>query len=115
MLRKYKRIFISIFIVIMFVLYYVGTDPDTDLFKNLSYGVSLLMTLQIFIIASVSFWLIEVIPDFFVDEIYGKEKDLVEKASNTSQGAGQALIAKSIRILAYAIITAASIIAFTVQ
>ena len=115
MFRKYKRIFISIFVVSMFILYYIGTDPDSNLFKNLSYGVSLLMTLQIFIIASVSFWLIEVIPDFFVDVIYGKEKDLVKKASETSLGAGNALIAKSIRILAYAIITAASIISFTMQ
>jgi len=115
MFRKYKKIMISIFVIGLFIAYYIGTDPDSKIFANLSYGASLVMTLQIFIIASVAFWLVEVVPDLFVDNIYGVEHKLVEIAKETAQGASNVLIAKSIRILAYSIITAASIIAFTVQ
>ena len=111
---KNKRRIAALLTVVMFVLYYLGTDPDTKIFQNLSFGSGLILTFNIFVISMASIIVIEFIPDFFIDVIYGKEEDLRKQASNTPQGAGLALIAKSTRILAYAIITAAAIAAYNV-
>jgi len=109
---KIKRKLAMVITIVMFVLYYLSTDPDTKVFQNLTFGVGMIMTINIFVIALASIVVIEFLPDFFIDVIYGKEEDLRLKAVETPQGAGSALIAKSIRILAYAIIIAASIVAY---
>jgi len=112
---KLKRRLAMIITIIMFVIYYLITDPDTKIFQNLSYGAGLILTLNIFVISIGSIIVLEFIPDFIVDTIYGKEDILRKKAIETSEGAGKVMIAKSIRILAYAIITAAAIIAYNVN
>ena len=111
---KIKRKLAMIVTIVMFVLYYLGTDPDIKIFQNLTFGSGLVLTFNIFVIAIAGIILIEFVPDFFVDTIYGKEEDLRVKAVGTEQGAGLAMIAKSLRILAYAIILAASIGAYNV-
>ena len=103
---KIKKYVISIIVLLAFVLYFKYTDADNG------YG-ALMVTLQIFIIAAVGFWLVEILPDYFIDSVYGKERLLTEKAIEDSKGAGLALVAKSIRILGYSIIVAGAIIAFT--
>ena len=111
---RLKRIIIATIVLVLFVAYWLGTDPDTKFFQNIPFGVGLVLTLGAFIIAAVGVWFLEIIPDYFLDYIYGKERDLVEVAKQTSEGAGKALIAKSIRILAFAIVLAAAIIAKSV-
>ena len=100
--------------IAIFIFYYIATDPDTELFQNLSYGATLILTLNIFVIAMTSILLIEFAPDYFIDVIYGKESDARKIATKTPEGAGAMLIAKSIRMLAYGIIVAASIISYNV-
>jgi len=104
--KKTKRIVISILVLLAFVLYFKLTDADNG------YG-ALLVTLQIFIVAAVGFWLVEVLPDYFIDSVFGKEHKLTEEAYKDPKGAGLALVAKSIRVLGYSIIVAGAIIAFT--
>ena len=101
--------------VVMFVIYYLATDPDTKFFQNLPFGTGMILTFNIFVIAIAGIIIIEFIPDFFVDVIYGKEENLRFKAAETPNGAGLAMIAKSLRIFAYAVILAASIIAYNVN
>ena len=103
---KFKRLFISFVVLTAFVLYFMFTDADNSL-------GALLITIQIFVVAAVGFWLVEILPDYFIDSVYGKERKLTEKAIESSNGAGMAMIAKSIRILGYSIIVAGAIIAFT--
>ena len=110
-----KRFFIATFTVIFFVLYFISTDPDTKIFQNLPYGSTLILTLGIFVIASVGLWIVEVFYDWFLDPVYGKEKKLVEIAKQDPKASGLTLIAKSIRILAAAIMVAASIIAYNIS
>lgn len=110
-----KRKVTGVIILIMFVLYYFITDPDTKLFQNLGFGVNIILTLNIFVISMATIIMIEFLPDFIVDVIYGKEFILKEKAIETSQGASNVMIAKSIRILAYSFIAAASIIAYNIS
>ena len=57
--------------------------------------------------------MIEFLPDIILDPIFGNEEELVEIAKTSPEGAAKALLAKSIRLLGYAIIAAGSIIAFT--
>ena len=111
---KLKRKLSLVMMVLVFVLYYLATDPDTSFFQNLPFGAPLVLTLNIFIITIISIVVIEFVPDYIIDMIYGPEEQLRYKAVETSQGAGQALIAKSIRILAYSFIMAASIIAYNI-
>jgi len=106
MTNKFKRYFISAIVLVAFFLYFKLSDADNG------YG-ALVVTLQIFIIAAVGFWLVEILPDYFIDAVYGKEHKLTEKALENSTGAGLALVAKSLRVLGYSIIVAGAIIAFT--
>ena len=112
---KVKRKLAMVLTIVMFVVYYLATDPDTKFFQDLSFGTGIVLTFNIFVIAIAGIIVIEFIPDFFVDVIYGKEEVLRFKAAETSQGAGLAMIAKSIRIFAYAVILAASIVAYNVS
>ena len=112
---KLKRRLAMVVMLLMFFAYYLMVDPDVKLFQDLSYGGLLILTLNIFVVAIASIVVIEFIPDYFIDEIYGKEKLLREKASETSDGASRTLIAKSIRILAYSIIIAAAIVSYSMK
>lgn len=110
-----KRRISGVLVIIMFIFYYLSTDPDTKLFQNLSFGSGLILTIQIFVMAMGAILMVEFLPDFFIDHIYGKEYETRKHATVTSQGAGLTLIAKSIRIFAYSIIIAASIISYNIN
>lgn len=106
---------LSVFLVIfIFIAYYIGTDPDTSVLVGIPFGTGIILTLQIFIVSISSILMVEFLPDFFIDVIYGKESLLREKAAQTSHGAGTVMMAKSIRILAYSFIIAASIISYNI-
>jgi hypothetical protein len=110
----WKRRLIALLVITSFVVYYLVTDPDTKLFQNLPFGSGLILTLNIFILTAVAVWVVEVLPDYFLDIVYGRESKLVEIAKQTPQGAGYALIAKSLRILGYCIIIAAAIVSMNI-
>jgi len=101
--------------IVMFVLFYISTDPDAKLLTDLPYGVPLILSLNIFVTAMFGIIVIEFFLDFFIDIIYGNEKDLRVKAYESPQGAGLVMIAKSLRILAFAIIVAAAILTLNVN
>jgi len=111
---KLKRKLAMVMTLVMFILYYLSTDPDTKIFQDLTFGTGMILTFNIFVIAMAGIMVVEFLPDFFVDTIYGKEEELRIKATETPQGAGSAMIAKSLRILAYSLIVAASIVAYNV-
>ena len=113
--NKFKRRLAMLTTVAMFVFYYIVTDPDVRIFQNLTFGTGFILTLNIFILAIAGIIVLEFVPDFIIDIIYGKEEELRYKAIETADGAGKAMIAKSIRILSYAIILAASIISYNVS
>lgn len=98
--------------IVLFILYYITTDPDVDIIKNLSYGIGLILTLNVFFMAMLGIVIIEFFPDFFIDIIYGDEKKLRLKAAEEPDAASKVMIAKSIRMLAYAIVMSAAIIAY---
>lgn len=107
-----KRFLAGLLSVILVIVYFLAIDPDTKIFQDLSYGVTLLMTLEIFVVGYMSIVVIEFLPDVFLDRIFPNELKTFEKAVTTPEGAGYTVMAKSIRILAYAIILAAAIITY---
>ena len=109
---RLKRILSGIVFVSIFVIYFLSVDPDSTVLQNIPFGVDIILAIRIFILAIIGIVLIEFIPDFFVDDIYGKEEDARKIANRTSTGAGMVLIAKSIRLFGYSIIVAGSIIAY---
>lgn len=112
---KIKRRLSAIFVLLLFIAYYISTDPDFKLFQDLTFGVGLILTLNIFVVSMASIIMVEFLPDFFIDVIYGKEEKLRERAVLTSEGASNAMIAKSIRILAYSLIIASAIISYNIS
>lgn len=105
-ISKRKRGLISALAALLFIAYFYIIDPDNSL-------KGIVVTLQILIITYVMIIVIELLPDVILDPVFGDEKILVEAASQTAEGAGIALVAKSLRLLGYAIIAAGAIIAFT--
>ena len=111
---RVKRYLALVTLVGLFIAYWLATDPDTHFFQNLPFGSELIILLGIYLVAIFGIIVIEFIPDYFLDVIYGKETILREEASRSDIGSGLVLIAKSLRILGYSIVLAASIIALNV-
>lgn len=109
---KIKRLITGVLTLILVIGYFIAIDPDTKLMSDLTYGVSLFMTLEVFAIGVLAILIIEFLPDAFLDRVFPKEEETFDKALETSAGASNILIAKSLRILAYAILLSASIITY---
>ena len=105
-LTKYKRQLIYVLSFLLFVFYFYFTDPDNS-------WASLIITLQIIVVSIIGIVLLELLPDIILDPIFGNERELVRKAKRSPEGAAEALTAKSYRLIAYAIIIAANVIAFS--
>jgi len=99
------------FAIILFVLYMWSIDPDNHILQNLPWGSSLLITLQIFVVALLAVTFVEVVLDGIQEKPIRYINELVEKAKETSTGAGLVLLYRGLVVLTYGIIMAASIIA----
>ncbi len=102
-----KKIWLSIIAIVMFVGYFLITDPDMEIVKELPFGTQLVLLMSIFFIGAMVIAFIETYTDIYTDEIAKDERKIANAAMESPNGAGHILIAKSIRILAYAIIMAA--------
>lgn len=102
-----RRIVLSILAIIFFVGYFIITDPDMDLIKELPFGTQLVLLMGMFFIGAIVIAFIETYTDIYTDDIAKDEERIANAALASPNGAGLVLIAKSIRILAYAIIMAA--------
>lgn len=104
-----KKVLVGLLALIMFVGYFLVTDPDTKVLEELPFGVQAVLIISIFVIAALAISFIETFTDIYTDAIAKDENVIASKARETSEGAGYVLIAKSIRILSYAIIMASLI------
>ena len=105
-----KKALLLLASLLMFVGYFLVTDPDTKLIQELPFGAQLVMLMPIFVIGALSIAFIETYTDIYTDDIAKDEGEIAKQARNTAEGAGLVLIAKSIRIFAYAVILAALIV-----
>lgn len=105
-----KRALLLLMALVMFIGYFLATDPDAKLIQELPFGAQLVMLMPIFVIGALAIAFIETYTDIYTDDIAKDEKEIARIARNTSEGAGSILIAKSIRIFAYALIVAALIV-----
>ena len=104
-----KRVVLSILAIVMFIGYFLITDPDMEILKELPFGTQLVLLMSIFFIGAMVIAFIETYTDIYTDDIAKDEKRIASVALESPEGAGYILIAKSVRILAYAIIMAAVI------
>lgn len=102
-----RRIVLSLLAVVMFVGYFLITDPDMEIIKELPFGTQLLLLMSMFFIGAMIIAFIETYTDIYTDDIAKDEKRIANAALESPEGSGYILIAKSIRILAYSIIMAA--------
>lgn len=106
LIKKKKRGLTYITALLLFVAYFLLIDPNNSI-------RGIIITMQILIISFIMIIMIEFLPDIILDPIYGNEKDLVEISKGNPDAASRVLLAKSFRLLGYAIIAAGAIIAFT--
>ncbi len=104
-----RRVVLSILAIVMFIGYFLITDPDMEILKELPFGTQLVLLMSIFFIGAMVIAFIETYTDIYTDDIAKDEKRIASVALESPEGAGYILIAKSVRILAYAIIMAAVI------
>ena len=102
-----RRIVLSLLAVVMFVGYFLITDPDMEIIKELPFGTQLLLLMSMFFMGAMVIAFIETYTDIYTDDIAKDEKRIANAALESPEGSGYILIAKSIRILAYSIIMAA--------
>lgn len=102
-----RKLVLSVLAIVMFVGYFLITDPDMEIIKELPFGTQLVLLMGIFFIGAMIIAFIETYTDIYTDDIAKDEKRIANVALESPHGAGLILIAKSIRILAYAIIMAA--------
>jgi len=114
MSAKKKRLYLLVFIFIAFVVYSLALDPDVKLLENLPFGAGLLLTIQVLLMTSISIAIIETISDLFTDRYFAffdkdNVKDIVEK---DPKALSIYMLAWSVRILAYGIVTAGVVMAY---
>lgn len=102
-----RKFVLSILAIVMFVGYFLLTDPDMEIIKELPFGTQLLLLMSMFFIGAMVIAFIETYTDIYTDDIAKDEKRIANVALESPEGSGYILIAKSIRILAYSIIMAA--------
>ena len=102
-----RKIVLSVLAIVMFVGYFLLTDPDMEIIKELPFGTQLVLLMSMFFIGAMIIAFIETYTDIYTDDIAKDEKRIANVALESPEGAGYILIAKSIRILAYSIIMAA--------
>ena len=112
-MNNLKRLLIGSISLIAFVGYFVLTDPSNKFLSNLGWGIGLILTLQIVAVALIGMFVVEILGDWYVDPVFGKEKELIEKAKEDPKAASIASLSKSLRIVSYSLIIAAAILAFT--
>jgi len=112
-MRK-KRTIILIVALIFFFLYNLAMDPNVKLLENLPIGGGLLLTIQIFLMVIVGLILIEAVTDYFTDKYFKMfdEEDLSKVVKNNPVAVSIYMLAWSIRILAYAVLTGFTIYAY---
>ena len=107
-----RRFILSVLAIVMFVGYFLITDPDMEIIKELPFGTQLVLLMGMFFIGAMVIAFIETYTDIYPDDIAKDEERIANVALESPRGAWLVLIAKSIRILAYAIIMAAIVFSF---
>lgn len=109
-LSKKKRLLTILLSIVVFVGYFIVTDPDVGVLQDLHYGIQLTLILGIFALAMAVIAFLEVHTDIYTDEIVRDQAKTVDTAGQNPTGAGLLLLSKSIALLAYSIVIAAIII-----
>jgi len=94
-----------IFMALLFA-YYLVLDPDLNIISSLPFGLGLITVIHVFVLSAALITMIEVLPRWLVDDGVDEEKEIVKEAMRTSQGSGMIYLGISIRVIAYAVITA---------
>jgi len=112
-MSRHKRWVIGLISVLAFIGYFIVTDPSNKILSDLGWGVGLIITLQIVAVGLIGMFVVEILGDWYIDPVFGKEKELINKAKEDPKAASIASLSKSLRIVSYAVIIAAAILAFT--
>lgn len=108
---KVKRTWFFIISLILTVIYFLATDPDSGFITDLSFGTELVIVIQAFLLTFVGTSVILFLLTMFIDDgkRNGDETYLIENASREPIGSGLIYLGNSLRLIAYAIIFAVSL------
>ncbi len=111
---KKKRTIILITALIVYFVYTLALDPNVKLLENLPVGGGLLLTIQIFLMVAVGLIIIETVTDFYTDKYFKifEEENMDDVIKNNPIALAIYMLAWSLRILAYAVLTGFTIYAY---
>lgn len=107
--KKNKKLLTILLSLIVFVVYFISTDPDMRLLSDMPFGVQIVLLFGIFALAMPIIAFLEIHTDIYTDELVKDQAKVVDKASESPVGAGLILVSKSIVLLSYALIISAII------
>jgi len=105
-----KRLITILASILVFISYFIVTDPDTKILSEMSFGIQIVLILGIFALAMPIIAFMEIHTDIYTDKLVGDEEKVRDRALEHSSGAGLILLSKAITLLSYSIIIAAIII-----
>ena len=103
-----KRIKHLVMVGVLFITYFILTDPSSGIIKNLTYGADLMIMLQSVVMALVGGVTVEIFQRLWWDGSTD-ESNLIDESKRGNIAASNIYIGNSLRIIGYAIIVAASI------
>ena len=102
---KTKRHLIGLAFLIMFILYTLAMDPDSNILNNIPFGAGLLLSIQILLMFGIGLSAVELVTDYFTDKYFKlfDDKETVDKIKNNELALAVYMLGWSLRILGYAI------------
>lgn len=101
-----KRLVFLLLAIVMWSMYSVITDPDTNFIQHIPLGFNVVISLNVLFWAILLIAVIEYLPDILNDENTVDRIEIRNIAKTTPEGAGFILLANALRLLAYAIVVA---------
>lgn len=109
-----KRIVIFFIILLLFIVYTLAMDPDTNILSNLPYGAGLLLSLQVVLMFALGLAVVEIITDFFTDRYFKFLDDpiLLENIKRDPKAIATYMLAWSLRIVGYSVMFGLIVISY---
>lgn len=101
-----KRLVFLLLAIVMWSIYSVVTDPDTNFIQHIPLGFNVVISLNVLFWAILLIAVIEYLPDILNDENTVDRIEVRTIAKTTPEGAGLILLANALRLLAYAVVVA---------
>jgi hypothetical protein len=98
---KKHRLAYFLGMILLTVLYMIGTDPDAGLISNLPFGADVIMVTEKFLLGLLIIMFVEIVPDYLTDKETGTVEELMRDVKGDAFASGLVILARAIKVAAY--------------